>query len=71
LVIVCVFAFLLSAKPALGWSNGGYSDNPAQQDYGTHDWIAQHALQIWLFLGTFASLSGTELPNKFIKTTLT
>ena len=26
-----------------GWSNG-HSDDPSNQDYGTHDWIAQHPL---------------------------
>jgi len=30
-----------------GWSNGGYSAAPANPDYGTHDWIAEHALD-WL-----------------------
>jgi hypothetical protein len=30
-----------------GWSNGGYSSNLSDPDYGTHDWIAQHALD-WL-----------------------
>lgn len=57
-------------KPALCWSNNGYSDNPAQPKYGTHDWIAQHALD-WLpneekqyitdNLATY--LYGTELPD--------
>jgi hypothetical protein len=31
----------------LAWSNGGYSADPSNPDYGTHDWIAQHALD-WL-----------------------
>jgi len=30
-----------------GWSNGDYSADPSYPDYGTHDWIAQHALD-WL-----------------------
>jgi hypothetical protein len=57
-------------QPALCWSNNGYSDNPAQPKYGTHDWIAQHALD-WLpneekqyitdNLATY--LYGTELPD--------
>lgn len=61
---------LLSVQSALCWSNGGYSDNPAQPKYGTHDWIAQHALD-WLpneekqyitdNLATY--LYGTELPD--------
>jgi hypothetical protein len=52
------------------WSNGGYSADPAHPDYGTHDWIAQHALD-WLpseekqfFTDNLASyLYGTELPD--------
>ena len=31
----------------IAWSNGGYSDEPSIPDYGTHDWIAEHALD-WL-----------------------
>jgi hypothetical protein len=69
-MFVCMFVLLLSAKPAFCWSNGGYSDNPAQPDYGTHDWIAQHALDylpaqekqyITDNLATY--LYGTELPD--------
>jgi Zinc dependent phospholipase C len=53
-----------------GWSNGGYSANPASPDYGTHDWIAEHALD-WLpqqekqfLLDNKATyLYGTELPD--------
>jgi hypothetical protein len=53
-----------------GWSNGGYSADPANPDYGTHDWIAEHALD-WLPLGEkqflldnkAAYLYGTELPD--------
>jgi hypothetical protein len=26
-----------------GWSNGGFSADPSYPDFGTHDWIAQHA----------------------------
>ena len=53
-----------------GWSNGGYSNDPTQPKYGTHDWIAQHALD-WLptqekqylldYLPSY--LYGTELPD--------
>jgi len=54
----------------LAWSNGGYSSDPANPDYGTHDWIAQHALD-WLpnsekqyILDNLqAYLYGTELPD--------
>jgi hypothetical protein len=52
------------------WSNGGYSADPSSPDYGTHDWIAEHALD-WLpsqekqyILDNLAGyLYGTELPD--------
>jgi hypothetical protein len=55
---------------AYGWSNGGYSDDPSNPKYGTHDWIAQHALD-WLqpqekqfILDHLAAYEyGTELPD--------
>jgi hypothetical protein len=52
-----------------GWSNGGYSDNPALPKFGTHDWIAQHALdwqspvQGMPALPLTEFLYGTELPD--------
>ena len=54
----------------LAWSNGGYSADPSNPDYGTHDWIAQHALD-WLPVeekqyildNLKAYLYGTELPD--------
>jgi hypothetical protein len=70
LLIVCLSILLFNAKPVFCWSNGGYSSNPAQPDYGTHDWIAQHALDnlpvqekqyITDNLATY--LYGTELPD--------
>jgi hypothetical protein len=62
--------FIASAAQVSGWSNGGYSADPANPDYGTHDWIAEHALD-WLpyeekqFLldNKAAYLYGTELPD--------
>ena len=65
-----VASLVASANGVLGWSNGGYSDNPSNPKYGTHDWIAQHALD-WLpqqekqyILGNLAAfLYGTELPD--------
>jgi hypothetical protein len=53
-----------------GWSNGGYSADPSYPNYGTHDWIAQHALD-WLpnqekqYItdNLAAYLYGTELPD--------
>jgi len=55
---------------SLAWSNGGYSSDPLNPDYGTHDWIAEHALE-WLpdtekryILNNLAFyLYGTELPD--------
>ena len=61
---------LLAAKPAVAWSNGGYSTDPAKPDYGTHDWIAQHALDYlptqekqYLTDNLATYLHGTELPD--------
>ena len=58
------------APKVSAWSNGGYSSDPSNPDYGTHDWIAQHAMD-WLpnaekqyitdNLATY--LYGTELPD--------
>jgi hypothetical protein len=67
---VFISVLLLSVKPALCWSNNGYSDNPAQPKYGTHDWIAQHALDYlptqekkFITDNLPAYLYGTELPD--------
>jgi hypothetical protein len=68
-IIFLIFSSF-SSQVVLAWSNGGYSSNPSNPDYGTHDWIAQHALD-WLpiivkqyildYLSTY--LYGTELPD--------
>ena len=63
LTVVC-------SSEVLAWSNGGYSDDPSNPDYGTHDWIAEHALD-WLpeeekryIVDNLAAyLYGTELPD--------
>jgi hypothetical protein len=51
LLIVIIFSSTLLCasyfKTGNAWSNGGYSTDPNQPVYGTHDWIAQHALD-WL-----------------------
>ena len=47
---ICIIVTIVSASisccctPVSAWSNGGYSDNPGDVQYGTHDWIAEHAL---------------------------
>lgn len=73
----CLFAiallntwFIASTAEVSAWKNGGYSADPSNPDYGTHDWIAEHALD-WLpleekqfLLDNKASyLYGTELPD--------
>ncbi|MEM3365378.1 MAG: CFI-box-CTERM domain-containing protein [Candidatus Methanomethyliaceae archaeon] len=60
----------LSAGSVKSWSNGGYSTDPYNPKYGTHDWIAEHALE-WLpyeekayILNNLALyFYGTELPD--------
>jgi len=74
-LILLVSGMFLIATSALvtggrAWSNGGYSSDPANPDYGTHDWIGEHALE-WLpaeekqyILDNLAAyLYGTELPD--------
>ena len=74
-----VFLFLIFAitsmvtscfEAADAWSNGGYSNDSAHPVYGTHDWIAQHALdwlpqneKQYLVDNLAAYLYGTELPD--------
>jgi hypothetical protein len=65
-----IASVMMSIHFVFGWSNGGYSTDPASPKYGTHDWIAQHALD-WLpiqekqdILNNMANyLYGTELPD--------
>jgi hypothetical protein len=71
LFIVFALFGLALVEPALCWSNGGYSDDPANPDYGTHDWIAQHALDYlpaqekqYITDNLAAYLYGTELPDR-------
>ena len=52
------------------WSTGGYTDNGNLPIFGTHDWIALHALnmlpleeQWWIRENLDAYLLGTELPD--------
>ena len=67
MLIACFFA---GSARVSGWSNGGYSADPTNPDYGTHDWISEHALD-WLPLGEkqflldnkAIYLYGTELPD--------
>jgi len=71
LVLLTVFVLLASyAVPVHSWSNGGYSANPSNPDYGTHDWLAHHALDFvpdnldfWIRDNLPTYLYGTELPD--------
>jgi hypothetical protein len=65
--VALVFSLVFCVQ---GWSNGGWSTDPNNPKYGTHDWIAQHALD-WLPAGEKQFiinnlniyLYGTELPD--------
>lgn len=66
-----ILSFLVLALPsAAAWSNGGYSADPDNPDYGTHDWIADMALNFQTKDVTFLKstyhakfLLGTEAPD--------
>jgi hypothetical protein len=65
-----ISVLLLGGEGALCWSNGGYSTNPATPLYGTHDWIAEHALDFlptqekqYIVDNLAVYLYGTELPD--------
>jgi hypothetical protein len=74
LIIITVHLFPL-IQNVHGWRNGQnideFSSDPSNPNYGTHDWIAEHALD-WLpenekryIVDNLASyLYGTELPDK-------
>lgn len=71
LTVLLILSIAKISTQTFGWSNGGYSSDPSNPDYGTHDWIAQHALD-WLpqtekqfILENLAAyLYGTELPDR-------
>jgi len=70
LLLIGMSCTILNVKPVTGWSNGSFSTDPQNPNYGTHDWIAQHALD-WLpneereyIINNLAIyLYGTELPD--------
>lgn len=69
-LIVTAMILSQSIPLAVAWSNGGYSADPDNPDYGTHDWMAEHALD-WLpapekeyIVDNMAKyLFGTEMPD--------
>jgi hypothetical protein len=46
LLVVFLSGCMVFQLPPLGraWSNGGFSSDPNNPDYGTHDFLAHHAL---------------------------
>lgn len=71
---VCILTLSLIAVLALpaadAWSNGGYSSDQNNPDYGTHDWIVERALAMQTSDVTFMTstyharlLLGTEAPD--------
>lgn len=70
--VVALWTSVLLVVPgsATAWSNGGYSADPGDPDYGTHDWISEHALDLlpkaekqYLVDHRIDYLYGTELPD--------
>jgi hypothetical protein len=70
LLLIGIVQVMFNLTSVKGWSNGGFSLDPQNPNYGTHDWIAQHALD-WLPYqekqyivdNLPAYLYGTELPD--------
>jgi hypothetical protein len=70
-ILLLVLLVVSSIGLAHCWSNGGFStDDPSNPKYGTHDWIAQHALdwlptqeKLYITDNLAAYLYGTELPD--------
>lgn len=70
LALAALALVVLSLVPATAWSNGGYSADANNPDYGTHDWLAHHALDwvpdntdFWIRNNLAIYLYGTELPD--------
>jgi hypothetical protein len=70
LVVLLSACMVVQMPPAPAWSNGGFSSDPKNPDYGTHDFVAHHALDyvpddldFWLRENLKIFLYGTELPD--------
>jgi hypothetical protein len=44
MLLTSMFYAMSNVGMVKGWSNGGFSSDPNNPAYGTHDWIAQHVL---------------------------
>lgn len=60
-----------TGRTATAWSNGGWSSDQNNPKYGTHDWIADHAMNLlpsnesgWLTQNKNVFLYGTEAPDR-------
>jgi hypothetical protein len=70
-MLLLVLLLAIGIQPeTIAWSNGGYSSNPDNPDYGTHDWIADMALALQTKDASFLKttyharfLLGTEAPD--------
>lgn len=70
LALSALMVLSMMSPHACAWSNGGFSADPDDPDYGTHDWIADQALALQSrdvsFLETtyhITYLLGTEAPD--------
>lgn len=70
LVLAVTIIIALASPRASAWSNGGYSADLDDPDYGTHDWVADMALSIQTedvsyLMTTYHTeyLIGTEAPD--------
>jgi len=70
-ILLCMILWsVASVSSVAAWGNGGFSSNPSSPDYGTHDWIAHHALdwmpkeeKQYILDNLNLYLYGTELPD--------
>ena len=69
-VLILLPAILSLVSAAYPWSNGGYSTDFDNPKFGTHDWLAEHALDFlpehyrdWIDENKNAYLLGTEAPD--------
>lgn len=68
--LIAIVMIAMVQPGTCAWSNGGYSSDPNNPDYGTHDWVADAALAIQtkdvsFITGTYhvGFLLGTEAPD--------